>query len=160
VYVARDLGASAQLLAAYWTAFGVGALASNLMTGAMRTGNIRRVALLIVAGWGACLLPFVGAPIPVTLVFFGLGGVIYAPFVPLTYAVFQSATATENLPAVLAARSAVLMVSTPLGTALGGPIVAALGGSGTLVASGVATVVLAAAGAVAWRDRGFSMAPR
>lgn len=73
-------------------------------------------------------------------------------FAPLTYALYQSATATENLPAVLAARSAVLMVSTPLGTALGGPIVGALGATVTLVSSGVATVLLAAAGAVAWRD--------
>jgi Transmembrane secretion effector len=154
VYVAKDVGASAQLLAAYWTAFGVGALASNLLTGALRAGNMRRLALLIVAGWGACLLPFAGASIPVTLVFFGIGGVIYGPFVPLTYALFQSATTTGNLPAVLAARGAVTMVSTPLGTALGGPIVATLGGAGTLFASGLATVLLAGAGALAWRDRG------
>ena len=154
VYVAEDLGASAQLLAAYWTAFGVGALASNLLTGALRTGNMRRIALWIVAGWGACLLPFAAAPIPVTLVFFAIGGVVYGPFIPLTYALFQSATETHNLPAVLAARSAVIMISTPLGTALGGPIVGVLGGSATLVASGVATVLLAGAGSVFWREPG------
>ena len=67
VYVAQDLQASAPLLAAYWTAFGVGALASNLLTGAMRARNIRRVALLIVAGWGACLIPFAVASVPVTM---------------------------------------------------------------------------------------------
>jgi MFS family permease len=152
IYVARDVQASAQLLAAYWTAFGIGALASNLLTGALRAGNMRRIALLIVAGWGACLLPFAGAPIPVTLLFFGLGGVIYGPFVPLTYALFQSATTTENLPAVLAARGAVVMLSTPLGTALGGPIVGAFGGAATLAASGCATVLLAAAGSIFWRE--------
>ena len=151
VYVAHDLGASAQLLAAYWTAFGVGAFASNVLTGALRAGNMRRIALLIVAGWGACLLPFAVAPIPVTLLFFAIGGVVYGPFVPLTYALFQSATATENLPAVLAARSALIMLSTPLGMALGGPIVGVLGGTATLVASGVATVLLAGAGFVFWR---------
>ena len=153
VYVAHDLEASPQLLAAYWTAFGIGALASNLLTGALRARNMRRVALLVVAGWGACLLPFAVAPIPVTVVFFGLGGVIYGPFVPLTYALFQSATSTENLPAVLAARSALIMLSTPLGTALGGPIVEMLGGTWTLVASGVATLFLAAAGFAFWRER-------
>jgi len=93
----------------------------------------------------------VAAPIPVTVVFFGIGGVVYGPFVPLTYGLYQSATATKNLPAVLAARSAVLMVSTPLGTALGGPIVGALGATLTLFSSGLATILLAAAGAVAWR---------
>lgn len=151
VYVADDLGASAQLLAAYWTAFGVGALASNLLTGALRAGNMRRLALLIVVGWGACLVPFAFAPVPVTLVAFAIGGMVYGPFIPLTYALFQASTTTHNLPAVLAARSAVVMVSTPLGTALGGPLVAALGGSGTLALSGVATVLLAGAGAIGWR---------
>src|SRR5262245_51863138 len=48
VYVAQDLGASAQLLASYWTAFGVGALVSNLLTGALRARNMRRTTLLIV----------------------------------------------------------------------------------------------------------------
>jgi predicted MFS family arabinose efflux permease len=152
VYVAQDVQASAPLLAAYWTAFGVGALASNLLTGAMRARKIRRITLLIVVGWGACLLPFALPSIPVTLAFFAIGGVIYGPFVPLTYALFQSATATHNLPAVLAARSAVVMLSTPLGTALGGPIVGLIGGAATLVASGVATMVLAAAAAVFWRE--------
>ncbi len=36
-----------------------------------------------------------------------------------TYSLFQSATTTVNLPSVLAARSALVMVSTPLGTAIG-----------------------------------------
>ena len=58
VYVAHDLAGSAQLLAAYWTAFGVGALAADLLTGALRAGHIRRLTLLIVAGWGLCLIPF------------------------------------------------------------------------------------------------------
>jgi hypothetical protein len=43
-----------------------------------------------------------------------------------TYALFQSITTTANLPSVLAARSAALIVASPLGTAIGGSIVAAL----------------------------------
>jgi hypothetical protein len=78
------------------------------------------------------------APVPVTIVSFAIGGMVYGPFIPLTYAQYQSATATHNLPAVLAARSAIAMVPTPLGTALGGPIVAALGGARTLAWSGPA----------------------
>ena len=76
---------------------------------------------------------------------------IYGPFVPLTYAVFQAATTTERLPALLAARSALTMVSTPLGTAIGGPLVGAIGATATLVVSGVSTILLAGAGALAWR---------
>ena len=151
VYVAVDLQASAGLLGAYWTTFGVGALAANLITGTIRGRNMRRITLLIVGGWGACLLPFAFARIPVTLVAFAIGGLIYGPFIPLTYALFQSSTTAANLPLVLAARSAVVMVSTPLGTAIGGPLVAGIGASATLAASGLATLVLAAGASLLWR---------
>lgn len=153
VYVGHDLAAPAGLLGTYWTSFGVGALVASLITGALRARNMRRTTLLIVAGWGACLLPFAIAPIPITVASFALGGLIYGPFIPLTYALFQSATPASSLPAVLAARSSVVMMASPLGTALGGPLVAAIGASGTLVASGVATIGLAAAASVLWTER-------
>jgi MFS family permease len=150
VYV-HDLDAQARLLGAYWTSFAVGALASTLVTGTLRGRVTRRITLLIVAGWGACLVPFAFAPPSVTLVCFAVGGLVYGPFVPLTYALFQSITTTANLPSVLAARSAALIVSTPLGAAIGGPLVANLGAAWTLTASGVATVLLAAVATPIWR---------
>ena len=150
VYVAVDLQGPSELLGAYWTTFGIGALAANLITGTVRGRNMRRITLLIVAGWGACLLPFGFAPIAVTLAAFAVGRVIYGPFIPLTYALFQSSTTAANLPSVLAARGAVVMVSTPLGTAIGGPLVGSLGASETLALSGLATVLLAVAASVLW----------
>jgi MFS family permease len=149
VYV-HDLDAGARLLGVYWTSFGLGALAATLITGTLRARNMRRVTLLIVGGWGACLLPFAFAPVGVTLICFAAGGLIYGPFVPLTYALFQSATTTANLPSVLAARSALILVSTPLGTAIGGPVVEGIGAAETLTASGIATVALAVAASVLW----------
>ena len=95
-------------------------------------------------------MPFSFAPVPVTLVCFAAGGLIYGPFVPLTYALFQSATPASDLPAVLAARGTIVIVSTPLGTAIGGPLVSLLGGGGILVASGLATVLLAAVLVLVW----------
>jgi MFS family permease len=151
VYVAHDLHAHARLLGAYWTSFGVGALASTLLVGMLRGRATRRIVLLIVAGWGACLVPFAFAPLGVTLVCFAVGGLVYGPFVPLTYALFQSITTTANLPSVLAARSAALIVATPLGTAIGGPIVAGIGAGWTLTVSGAATVVLAGLATAVWR---------
>jgi MFS family permease len=151
VYVAHDLHAPARLLGAYWTSFGIGALVSTLLAGTLRSRATRRVTLLIIAGWGACLVPFAFAPTPVTLVCFALGGLVYGPFVPLTYALFQSITTTANLPSVLAARSAALIVATPLGTALGGPIVGSIGAGWTLSASGGATVLFAAVATAVWR---------
>ena len=151
VYVAVDMQSDAGLLGLYWTTFGVGALAANLITGTIRGRNMRRLTLIIVAGWGACLLPFAFAPVPVTLIAFAAGGLIYGPFIPLTYALFQSSTTAANLPSVLAARSAVVLVSSPVGTAIGGPLVGALGASATLALSGVATILLAAVAAVLWK---------
>jgi len=150
VHVARELHASAQLLGAYWTSYALGALAATVVTGALRAGNMRAISIAIIAGWGACLLPFSFAPVPVTLVCFAAGGLIYGPFNPLTYALFQSATPAADLPAVLAARGTVVIVSTPLGIALGGPLVSLLGGAGTLVASGLATILLAAVSLLIW----------
>jgi predicted MFS family arabinose efflux permease len=160
VYVAHDLHAGARLLGAYWTSFGVGALVSTLLVGMLRSRATRRITLLIVAGWGACLVPFAFAPTAVTLVCFAVGGLVYGPFIPLTYALFQSITTTANLPSVLAARSAALVVATPLGTAIGGPIVASIGAGWTLTGSGAATVLLAAFATAVWRqDRSHGSAP-
>jgi predicted MFS family arabinose efflux permease len=64
---------------------------------------------------------------------------------------FQSATTTANLPSVLAARSAFTVIATPLGAAVGGPLVGALGASRMLTASGATTMLLAAATAIVWR---------
>jgi hypothetical protein len=43
------------------------------------------------------------------------------------------------------------MVSSPLGTAPGGPLVGVLGAAKTLAASGIATVLVAVVAAVPWR---------
>ena len=153
VYVARDLHAGAGLLGGYWAAFGVGALVSVLVTGALRNRGIRRITVLIVAGWGACLVPFAFAPAGVTLACFAAGGLIYGPFIPLTYTLLQSSTPADRLPVVLAARSAIIMVASPLGTAAGGPLVAALGAGWTLTASGAATIALAVIAGALWTRR-------
>lgn len=151
VYVAQNLHEGAGVLGAYWTSFGVGALVATLLTGTLRARYIRRVTLLIVAGWGACLLPFIFAPVGVTLACFALGGLIYGPFLPLTYALFQSSTTSAHLPTVLAARSAIIMLSTPLGTLVGGPLVSMLSAAPTLTASGAATILLAGCTGLLWR---------
>jgi MFS family permease len=153
VYVAHDLHAGAGPLGAYWACFGLGALVSALITGTLRNLDIRRVTVLIIAGWGACLLPFAFAPAGVTLACFAVGGLIYGPFIPLNYALIQSAASGVNLPAVLAARSAIVMIASPLGSAIGGPIVGVLGAAWTLTASGTATIALAVIASYLWTRR-------
>ena len=62
-------------------------------------------------------------------------------------AVFQDACPPAAMAQVIAARSSLLILASPLGTALGtalgGPLVAALGARGTLLASALATITLA-----------------
>jgi predicted MFS family arabinose efflux permease len=153
VYVAHDLHAHARLLGAYWASFGIGALASSLLIGTLRNHDIRRTTVLVVAGWGACLLPFAFAPVAITLTCFAVGGLIYGPFIPLSYTLFQSTTTASNLPRLLAARSAIVMTAYPLGTAIGGPLVAAVGAANTLTVSGATTILLALAAAATWQHR-------
>src|SRR5262249_30213937 len=77
VYVAHDLHAHAGLLGAYWTSFGIGALVSTLLVGTLRSRASRRATLLIIAGFGACLVPFAFAPTAVTPVCFPVGGPVH-----------------------------------------------------------------------------------
>lgn len=57
-------------------------------------------------------------------------------------AVFQDACPPGMMAQILAARSSLLILASPIGTALGGPIVAALGARGTLLTSALATIAL------------------
>jgi hypothetical protein len=109
----------------------------------------------IVAGWGLALLPLgLAAPTAVSLAGFAIGGVIYAPYNSISIAVFQDRAPAGTLATLLAARSGLMIVAAPLGTALGGPLVAALGARVTLLVSALTTIalaVLAAAGRVIGR---------
>ncbi|MCX4721689.1 MFS transporter [Streptomyces virginiae] len=155
LHVTDDLHAGAGLLGLYWTLFGAGAVLGGLAAGALRRFPLWPVTLGIVAGWGLALVPFgLGAPAAVTLACFTLGGLIYGPFTALSYTLFQERTPAASLTTVLAARSAALLTAGPVGTALGGPLIALLGPRQVLAASGLATVALAVIGA-AIRVRGL-----
>ncbi|WP_051806814.1 MFS transporter [Streptomyces sp. NRRL F-2664] len=148
LHVTDDLHAGAGLLGLYWALFGAGAVLGGLAAGALRRFPLWPVTLGIVAGWGLALVPFgLGASPPVTLACFTLGGLVYGPFTALSYTLFQERTPAASLTTVLAARSAALLTAGPVGTALGGPLVAMMGPRGVLAASGIATVALACVGA-------------
>ncbi|MGZ9935677.1 MFS transporter [Streptomyces sp. NC-S4] len=154
LHVTDDLHAGAGLLGLYWALFGAGAVLGGLAAGVLRRFPLWPVTLGIVAGWGLALVPFgLGAPAAVTLACFTLGGLIYGPFTALSYTLFQERTPAASLTTVLAARSAALLTAGPVGTALGGPLIALLGPRRVLAASGIATVALAVVGA-AIRVRG------
>ena len=126
-----------------YTAFGVGAF-----TGAVVTGHLRRLPLWpttigVVIGFGLLLLPLgLGLPRWADLLTMALAGLAWAPYPATSMSLFQRTVPAGQLPPVLAARGAVLVVSTPLGTLLGAPLVHAVGASATFVLCGTATVAV------------------
>jgi predicted MFS family arabinose efflux permease len=143
LHVTDVLHAPGTLLGLYWTLFGVGAVLGGLTVGALRQLPLWPVTVGIVLGWGFALLPFgFDVPTAITVASFTLGGAIYGPFVAISVTLMQAKSPPHRLAAMLAARSAVLLTASPLGTALGGPLTTALGPRATLAGSGLATIAL------------------
>jgi MFS family permease len=109
-----------------------------------------KVALAVMAGWGICLVPFgfVDSVI-VRFIALAVGGLVYGPFLPLKQTIIQRHSPPGTLTAVAAANGFLKVPASPIGTALGGPLVAAVGPGPTLLASGLATVAAACVAAVA-----------
>lgn len=149
IFVADRMGGDPTALGWIWGAFGVGAVIGALATGTFRRLPLWPIALTIVAGWGLAILPFAQfGTLAAGTAGFGLGGLIYAPYGPVTIMLLQRTAPSDELVSLSAFRSAVLVIATPLGAALGGPLVGALGAAGTIRLSGLTTVGLAVLGTV------------
>ncbi|MET7964085.1 MFS transporter [Micromonospora zamorensis] len=143
IHITDDLHDSATLLGAYYTAFGIGGLTGGLVAGYLRRWPLRATTIGIVVAFGVAMLPLgLGAPVGVSLPAFALAGFIWAPYMSTSMALFQRSTSTTQLPAVLAANGAILVLAVPLGTMLGGPLVGAIGPRPTLLVCATAIVAL------------------
>jgi MFS transporter, DHA3 family, macrolide efflux protein len=143
VHVATDLHGSAALLGVFWAVFGVGAVIGELSAPYLRRWRVWPTMTAIVLGWGLALVPLgLVTPLWAALAAFFAGAVIWGPWMSLSMGVLQDASPPGALAQVIAARSSLLIIAAPLGTALGGPLVAALGARGTLLASALGTVAL------------------
>jgi hypothetical protein len=141
LYVTGPLHGSAALLGGFWTVFGIGATIGSITTGLIRRLPAWPVLMAAVIGWGAALTPLglLRLPVPALACFAG-GGLLYAPYPALSATLFQRESPPELLSQVLAARGALTVLASPLGTALGGPLTAWLGAQHTLLASAAATI--------------------
>ncbi|HTZ24709.1 MAG TPA: MFS transporter [Streptosporangiaceae bacterium] len=141
LYVTGPLHGSAGLLSLFWAVFGIGATAGSMVAGLTRRLPVWPVLMAAVIGWGAALAPLglLALRIP-ALACFAAGGLLYAPYPALSATLFQRESPPELLSQVLAARGALTLLATPLGTALGGPLTAWLGAQRTLLVSAAATV--------------------
>ena len=161
LYVTGPLHGSAALLGLFWTVFGIGATAGSIIAGLTRRLPVWPVLMAAVIGWGAALAPLglLRLPVP-ALACFAAGGLLYAPYPALSATLFQRESPTELLSQVLAARGALTVLATPLGTALGGPLTAWLGAQHTLLVSAAATIASGlAAIALLTTQRGIRQVP-
>jgi len=141
LYVTGSLRGSAGLLGLFWTVFGIGATAGSIVAGLARRLPVWPVLVVAVIGWGAALTPLglIRLVVP-ALACFAVGGLVYAPYPALSATLFQRESPPELLSQILAARGALTVLATPLGTALGGPLTEWLGAQHTLLASAAATI--------------------
>lgn len=143
LHVSDDLGASAGVLAAFYTAFGIGAVLGSVLTAFVSRWRMWPTTVGIVIGFGALMLPLgLGAPTAVSVVCFGAAGLLWPPYSSLSTTLFQRSAPSALLPQALAASSAVRVLSVPLGSALGGPLVAGFGAVGALRLSGAGIAVV------------------
>jgi MFS family permease len=159
VLVAVDLHGSAPLLGTFWTVFGVGAVAGELAAPFLRRRfPVWPTMAAIVLGWGLALVPLgLHLPLWVALAAFCAGAMIWGPWTSLSMAVFQDASPPSALASLLAARGSLLIIASPLGSALGGPLVASLGARATLLASALITIALGAAAFLFVRSVSYSV---
>jgi predicted MFS family arabinose efflux permease len=86
-----------------------------------------------ITGWALALGAFTASSqVLMALAAFTLGGVLWAPFIPVVYTLVQGDVTPDEQQPVLTIWTAVLHAAAPLGLALGGPLVTALGAAGAL----------------------------
>jgi predicted MFS family arabinose efflux permease len=151
VLVHGPLQGNAGTLGWLWTAYGIGAVIGGLGTPILHRVKLWLVVLGIVAGWGAGMVvlgAIVSLPVAAAALF--VSGMIFGPYAAVCATALQREARPEHLPALSAAWASVVVAATPVGTAIGGPLVQRFGAEATAVTSGVLTVSLAAgAGVVA-----------
>ena len=106
---------------------------------------------MIIVGWGATLavIPFVNVPFGIAA--FTLGGLIWAPYPTLITTFLQQQASGRALTTLSATWTSATMLATPLGTAVGGPLVAGTGAAHALFVSALATLAIVPVAAIARR---------
>lgn len=151
VLVDGPLGGNAGTLGWLWTAYGIGAVVGGLGTPLLRRLKLWIVVVGIVAGWGVGMVVLGAiANLPIAAAALFVSGIIFGPYAAVCATALQLEARPQDLPALSAAWASVVVAATPVGTAIGGPIVQRFGAETTALTSGLLTVGLAVgAGAAA-----------
>lgn len=132
-----------------YAAFGIGAVVGAVVTGHLRRLELWPIMIGVVISFGLLIMPL-GLPLPLWahMITLALAGLAWAPYPTTSMSLFQRTVPPGRLPPVLAARGAVLVVATPLGTLLGAPLVQAVGAPATFATCGAATTAVGLAALV------------
>jgi MFS family permease len=143
LYVRGALDADASGLGLMWGALGVGAFVGSTLVNQLRNLPQRQVLIAIIGLWAMCpiALAFVGN-LPLALIVFGLGGLVWAPFTPVAYSFLQSGVKPHEQQQVVTLWTTGATVAAPLGLMVGGPLIELAGSTGGLALSGGLTLVL------------------
>jgi MFS family permease len=143
LYVRGKLGADASALGLMWGALGIGAFIGSALVNQLRNLPQRHLLIAIVGLWAMCPIALAAVDnLPAALIIFGLGGLVYAPFVPVAYSFLQSGLKSDEQQQVVTLWTTGTAVAAPLGLTAGGPLIELAGSTGGLVLSGVLTFLL------------------
>jgi MFS family permease len=143
LYVRGTLNADAFGLGLMWGALGVGAFVGAALVNQLRNFPQRHLLIAIIGLWAMCpiALAFVGN-LPLAMIVFALGGLVWAPFTPVAYSFLQSGLESDEQQQVVTLWTTGSMVAAPLGLMVGGPLIELAGISGGLALSGGLTLLL------------------
>src|SRR5438093_3132842 len=146
IFVRHSLGEGSTLYGQMFTVFGVGSLIGSLAVGGLRRESmVQWILVLSIIGWGGAALLLATAHTPaMALLAFGLGGLLYGRSTAAVVSAIQGATPVAEQGPVMSIWAAVAIGALPLGTAVGGPLVAGLGTRGTFALSAGLTLALGA----------------
>jgi MFS family permease len=147
IFVQHSLGAGSTLYGQMFTVFGVGSLVGGLAVGGLRRESVVQwVTVLSIIGWGGAALLLAIAHSPaIALLSFGLGGLLYGPFTAASVSAIQAATPIAEQGPIISLWAGMTLGALPLGTLVGGPLVAGLGTRGTFALCAALTLALGAA---------------
>lgn len=141
----RTLAGGASTLGYMWTAFGVAAFVSTVLTarGILVLRPSLRTLAWIVTGWGAATIA-VGATnsVVVAIGAMAVGGAIFGPYQSVISTLLQEELEGVELREISGAWAGLLLLASPVGVLAAAPVVNALGATSTLVITGGACVIL------------------
>ncbi|GAA3598155.1 hypothetical protein GCM10022419_096880 [Nonomuraea rosea] len=155
LYVQGTLHSGASGLGLLWGALGAGAIAGAALVNLMRGLPQRHLLVAIIGLWALCPIALAAVDdLTAAMIVFALGGLVWAPFTPVSYSFLQSGLRPSEQQPVVTLWTTGSALAAPLGLVAGGPLIQLTGTGTGLVVSGLLTLLLVPIAAVSVLKRG------